>query len=261
MHKNYHLDVAPTEFSPSFDEKQSYTVRLPFDTLLKSSPDFLNSLLDTANVAFGHNEPGKKDIYVSVPIGYAGELKHLEDFFTQQGMKVTFNESEAGDFAKISVIKNLEWTCVDRRLDDKGANDTGETADGQLGQITHPASILFLHKEVAKNLPPHHRKYLREIIRQVNENRWKIKELVLHAGIDGAAGCGGVGVARRAGAKIETIEDHVRMVREIRDSYKDAMDQECRITAQLVDPDNNVTTLDTDDAGECKELFKTKLNV
>lgn len=229
----------------------------------------MDSLLDTANVAFSHNEPGKKEMYITIPKNLAGDLRPLKDFFVNKGMSVRIVDGEEREFVHFDLIDRLEWTCVDRRLDDKGAgnneNGTENTGDvrpaTQDGQITHPGSIVFLHPKIAEAVPPHHWRYLRDIVRQISENRWKIGELVLHAGIDGAPGCGGVGVAKRGGADIHSIDDHVRLIRDIRDSYHGIMDPKCNITAQLVDPENRVITTNTDDAGEYRELVRAKVNV
>ncbi len=261
MNHNYHLNVGPTELKRPFDEEKSYTVRLPLNTLMKSSEDFLDSLLDTANVAFSHNDPGKKEMYINVPKNLAGDLRPLKNFFVNRGMSVRIVEGEESEFVQFNLIDRIEWTCVDRRLDDLGAGKKKIYAETLEGQITHPGSIVFLHPLIAETVPPHHWRYLRDIVRQISENRWKIGELVLHAGIDGAAGCGGVGVAKRGGANIDTIEDHVSLIRDIRDSYHGIMDPFCNITAQLVDPENRVITVNTDDAGELRELLRTRVNV
>jgi hypothetical protein len=249
---NFHLDVAPTEMMRSFDEKNSFTVRLPLNQLLKHSEEFLHSLIDTANVAFSCNDKSHKQIYITVPPKTEHHLTNLIILLEQSGFQVKILSGKPDDFVTFNMIKHIEWTCVDRRLDDKGCD-----AASEIGQITHPGAIAFLHPKIVKAISAHHGKHLNYIAMQIKEHRWKIQDIVLHAGIDGASGCGGIGIANKGGAEIRTIADHLKIVQEIRDMYHPIMNTKSRIMAQLVDPNNNVTTIDTDDAGQRRELLHT----
>jgi len=250
---NFHLDVAPTELMRSFDEKNSYTVRLPLNQLLNHSEDFLHSLIDTANVAFSNNDKAHKQIYITVPPKTEHHLANLIFLLEQSGYQVKTLSGEPDDFVTFNMIKQIEWTCVDRRLDDKGCDSDSET-----GQITHPGAIAFLHPRIIEAISAHHGKHLNYIATQIKEHNWKIQDIVLHAGIDGASGCGGIGVANKSGAEIRTIADHLKIVQEVRDMYHPIMNTKSRIMAQLVDQNHNVITIDTDDVGQRRELLHTK---
>lgn len=121
--------------------------------------------------------------------------------------------------ANSSFSGGLEFTCMDRRLH---SLPSAQLLSG-LPVVTWPASALFLHPEISKNLEKAGLDYLyldlRKVFQQIQNKGWKIAVLSNHHGTKGDAGCGGLGVLEeKAGFEMmSSPEKYRKFMLELRD--------------------------------------------
>ncbi len=261
VEKDFSLNILPTECSHTANENSAYTVRLPLSLLQENSDDFTNSLLDTAHVAFGHNAPQSRQVFLTCPEGSSAQLAELKRRLEVSGCQVKIEEKADDSFIEATVIKKIQTTCVDRRLDDLAGGEDG-------AQVTHPAGLLFLHPEMAKLLRQngfgHHPRYLTEVLEQVKANNQKITEITTHVGVNGGGGCGGIGVLNQLGANINEQATIVNLLLETRDAIskqiEDVIDSDCEVNVNMVGPEEtDEGTVDLNNcSGEVAEFLKDK---
>ncbi len=248
---NYKLVVEPTESRVIRNENDFYTFRIPLGLLQERDPNLLQTVVDTAHVAFGHNTPDSKTVIITCPEGASATLQWLLDELSAFDVKV--REQSETKFVSFSVLESCELSCVDRRLDDRGADPVSKVA-----QLTHAGGALVLHPKLKGEMPAHHIAGLRRNIEAVARLGAPVGRLDYHFGAEGGGGCGMYKALSKATPAVAEIlrgpEDVVEMLRSVRDDLGRVLATDCKITGSVVYGDNDTMIYDLDEPADREAL-------
>ncbi len=248
---DYKLVVEPTESRVARNESDFYTFRIPLKLLQERDQNLLQTVLDTANVAHGHNASGNETVIITCPEGTSAQLQWLVDGLNQFDVQV--REQVGTKFVDFSVIKSCELCCVDRRLDDRGVDPVSGVA-----QLTHAGGALVLHPDLRDEMPVHHVATLRRSIKAAADAHAPVGRLDYHFGAEGGGGCGMYGVLSRASKvvaeKLREPDDVFDMLNRIRDDFGRVLATDCRLTGSVVYGNNDTVAYDLDEQADREAL-------
>ncbi len=261
---NY-LAIEPVESRVAQNEDDFYTFRIPLGLLQKYDSDLLQTVLDTANVAFSHNAPGNKLVTITCPEGGSADLHWLILELKKAGLQVEVREQADTKFVDFTTIKNCDLGCVDRRLDDTGYDPIAKTA-----QITHAGGALVLHPKLKDEMPAHHVKALTRSIEFAAEAGAPVNKLDYHFGAQGdgpldakaGGGCGMYKVLTEGSPTIREAlqkpDDIIEMLRMIRNAFGKVLATDCHLTGSVVYGNNDSMVYDLDNPADVEAIIAEK---
>jgi len=251
----YRLFVDPTESRVARNESDFYTFRVPLAMLCENDQNLLQVLIDTGNVAFGHNRPGNQKVVVTCPKGASRRLQWIKTSLPQ--FDVEIREQAGNRFVEFTGFRGCSLGCVDRRLD-----DTGVDIFSKEGQITHAGGPLVLDPKLESEMPGAHRASLVRALKYASENGAPVNSLNYHFGAEGSSGCGMYNALTSANPRIREVLNHpgdiVKMMRRVRDHYGRILSTECRITASVVLGSKDSITFSPEDPADYEALLAEK---
>lgn len=255
---NFCLQIEPTESRISLNEKNFYTLRVPSELLIKDDLNFLQAVIDTANVAFSHNNSeSKKIIEITCPDGASENLEWLLTELRRSGFDPRIKTQKKSRFVELSFLDSCSLDCVDRRLDDMGVNPITRTS-----QITHPGGPLVLHPYLEGIVPLHHVETVKRSLKLLKGAGSSVNRLGSHMGAEGEPGCGMLALLKRDNSSVGEIlsnpDDLCIMMDLIRDKYWDLLASHCSATGTVVYPDGSSCCFDLDNDGDVNDLKSEK---
>ncbi|MFA5792746.1 MAG: hypothetical protein WC897_02630 [Candidatus Gracilibacteria bacterium] len=253
------LVVRSSEARTNFSGGHAYNFVMPDAVFRTEDQNVVDAVCATARVAHGHNTPGVKPVVVNLPAGLRESLAWFLGGLEADGNQMIVKSRPDIDFADSGRLRSCGLSCVDRRLNNGGADLGTGTCP-----ITYPGGGLALDPKLKGKIPPYHRVALLRGLREAKEAGWSLNTIDYHGAFGEAKGCGMRAFLAKSD---ESIGRDLSRPQQVVDMLKRGRDElgalnlcgtDCRLTFTGLTRRNDSTVYDFEDPGDLEHILSVQ---